>query len=210
MKKRNWVYNNLLLLLFTFIMPVFVFAQDIDYKGEIYGNVGYGRLFDDETNLGTGLVVGGGIGYRFNRRWAVTFDVSRIGHQRETESYIFEGYALLVGGGLQYHFRPESKAQPYIRLGLSFAHYDGATIGKPFLPPPGFPPVPGFVENGTQNFLGPDIGVGVKIFVTKKISIRPEYSFAIHGGFHAYDPPRDILEPGLWAPRFTVGIGYHW
>jgi Outer membrane protein beta-barrel domain len=210
MKKRNWVLINILLSLSTILLPEMASAQDPDYKREVYGHVGYGKLLDDETNLGNGLAVGGGFGYRITRRLGVTLEVSRNGHRRE-ESYIkIEGSALLIGGGLQYHFRAESNAQPYFRVGLSFAHYNGTFTYPPSPSFPGIPQRPGFEESGTQNFVGPEVGVGIKIFVNKKISIRPEARIAIHSGFHKYDPPRDILEPALWAPRFNIGIGYHW
>ncbi len=93
---------------------------------------------------------------------------------------------------------------------MNYANYNGTFTRKPFIPPPGFPPEPGSSRTGSQNFAGPDFGVGVRIFVTKKISICPEARFAAHHGMHDYDFTRDILEPGLWVASFTIGVGYHW
>jgi hypothetical protein len=111
---------------------------------------------------------------------------------------------------MNYHFLPESKAQPYLRLGLSYGHYDGRFVRKAVTPPPGFPATPESVRSGKQDFVGPDIGVGVKIFTSKQISIRPEFRFAALQGLHRYDPARDIIEQPLFAGWFSIGIGYHW
>ncbi len=208
--KQNWILSILMLFIIYLATSSSVSAQEYQYKGEVYGNVGISGMTDDETILGKGLAVGGGIGYRFHRRWGVTFDVSRNGHQRDTESFKFEGNAVVVGGSTQFFFRPETKVQPYLRFGVNYARYSGTFTRKPFNPPSGFPPVPGSSESGSQNFIGPDVGFGVRIFATKKISIRPEARFAAHGSLRDYDFRRDILEPGLWVASFTIGVGYPW
>jgi hypothetical protein len=121
-----------------------------------------------------------------------------------------DGYALLVGGSMNYHFLPGTKAQPYLRLGLSYGRYDGKFIGKAIIAPPGFPTTPETVRSGRQNFLGPDFGVGVKIFASRRISIRPEFRVAALKGVHSFDPARDILEQPLFAGWFSIGVGSHW
>lgn len=185
-------------------------AQDYQYKGEVYANAGINGMTDDETNLGKGWVVGGGVGYRFHRRWGVSFDVSRNAHHRDFGTNLLaDGHAVLVGGSAQFFFRPETSAQPYLRLGVNYARYRGTFTYKAFTPPVG-PPVAGSVETGSQDFFGPDFGFGVRFFATKKLSIRPEVRVAAPGGLHQYDFARDILEPGLFVGSFTVGVGYHW
>lgn len=206
MKMHKRMSYKLIPLIICLVTPGFALAQASDHNSEVFFNVGYGKLLDDETMLGNGMVVGFGYAYRLNRRWGLTLEGSRNNHLRDRsgEAFKFEGHAILAGGSLQYHFRPQTNVQPYLRFGLNFAHYKGTITRKTTVPPPG-------VEaSGTQNLVGPDIGVGMKIFASRKISIRPEYRFAIHSGFHDYDPARDIVEPGLWAPRFTIGIGFHW
>jgi len=208
--KHNWSLSSVLFSLLFIGLTNVVVAQDYQYKGEVYGNAGIGGMLDDETNLGQGLVVGGGFGYRFHRRWGVSFDVSRNAHHRDFgTSLITDGHAVLIGGSAQFFFRPDTSAQPYLRFGVNYARYQGSFTYKPFTPPFGAP-VPGSIETGSQNFFGPDVGFGVRFFVTKKISIRPEVRFAAHNGLRNYDFARDILEPGLWVGSFTVGVGYHW
>ena len=207
--KHHWSLKIVLLSLLFVGGTSVAAAQDYEYKGEVYGNAGVGGMLDDETNLGKGLVVGGGLGYRFHRRWGVSFDVSRNAHHRDLGALKADGHAVLVGGSVQFFFRPETNVQPYLRFGANYARYHGTFTFKPSTPPFGTP-VPGSSETGSQNFFGPDVGFGVRFFATKKISIRPEVRFAAHSGLRDYDFARDILEPGLWVGAFTVGVGYHW
>lgn len=208
--KNNWSLKIVLLSLLFIGLNGSAAAQDYEYKGEVYGNAGGSAMTDDETNLGKGLVVGGGLGYRFHRRWGLSFDISRNAHYRDFGTYLTaDGHAVLIGGSAQFFFRPETSVQPYLRIGVNYARYKGTFTRKPFTPPFGTP-VPGSSETGSQNFFGPDCGFGVRFFATKKISIRPEVRFAAHGGLRDYDFARDILEPGLWVGSFTIGVGYHW
>jgi hypothetical protein len=185
-------------------------AQSAEYKGEVFAKVGYGSLGDDEGSRGRGVVAGGGVGYRLTPHWGLEFEASRNSGRRETSSFEMDGYALLVGGGVNYRFLPDRKFQPYLRLGLNYGHYDGKFVSKAIIPPSGFPTIPESVRSGKQNFLGPDFGLGFKIFTSERISIRPEFRFAALQGVHNYDPARDILEQPLFAGWFSIGIGYHW
>jgi hypothetical protein len=203
MHKLDYCLRIVYLLLLAVTLAVPGFAQNPSYKGEVYGNIGYGLLSDDEGSRGRDVVFGGGIGYRFSRRWGLAIEASRNGHYRETASFAMDGYAALVGGALQYHLLAESKAQPYLRFGLSYARYEGRFILKP-------PTPPGSGINGTQSFIGPDFGAGVKIFATERISVRPEFRVAPLRGLRGYAPHRDVVEPPLFATWFSVGIGYHW
>jgi hypothetical protein len=210
MNKSDYCLSAFLLFLLAVTMPVPGLAQGEPYKGEVFGNVGYNLLGDDEGSRGDGVSFGGGIGYRFSRRWGLVFEASRNGHHRETSEFEMDGYAALVGGALQYHLLAESKAQPYLRFGLSYARYEGRFVWKPVTPPPGFPAQPGSISSTSQNFLGPDLGVGVKVFVTPSVSIRPEFRLAALSGLRDYNPFRDVIEPPLFSTGFSVGIGYHW
>lgn len=185
-------------------------AQGAEYKGEVFAKVGYGSLADDEGSRGRGVVAGGGIGCRLTPRWGLDFEVSRIDGRRETSSFEMDGYALLAGGAVNYHLIKEGKVQPYLRLGVTYGHYDGKFVRKAIIPPPGFPATPESVRSGKQSFLGPDFGFGFKIFMTERVSIRPEFRLAALQGLKRYDPARDILERPLFAGWLSIGIGYHW
>jgi hypothetical protein len=210
MNKSRYLLGAVFLLPLVITLYTPVCAQSGEYKGEVFAKAGYGSLGDDEGGRGRGLVAGGGLGYRLTPRWGAEFEVTRNAARRETSSFVMDGYALLVGGGVNYHFLPEAKAQPYLRLGLSYGHYDGKFISKAITAPPGFPGTPETVRSGKQNFIGPDFGVGVKIFASERISIRPEFRFAALKGAHSFDPARDILEQPLFAGWFSIGVGYHW
>ncbi|MCI0337472.1 MAG: porin family protein [Acidobacteria bacterium] len=210
MNKSDFCLRVVFLLLLIVMLAVAGFAQNESYKREVYGNIGYGMLGDDEGSHGRDLMFGGGFGYRLSRRWGLAIEASRNGNHRETAEFVMDGYAALVGGALQYHLLAERKTQPYLRFGLSYARYDGRFIPNPSTPPSGFSVQPGSGKSGAQNFIGPDFGIGAKIFVTKSVSIRPEFRVAPLRGLGGYEPFRHVLEPPLFASWFSVGIGYHW
>ena len=184
-----------------------------EYKGEVYGNFGYGAVWADDGSLGNGAVVGGGIGYRFSRRWGVAVDFSRHAHHRDFswDGIVnkWDGHSLILNGSLVCHFRPESRTQPYLRFGLSYAYQEQNEFYREtpsaFLRQLGDSEVREETFHATNNYLGLDLGAGVKIFVAERISIKPEFRYAalsVRGG-GGYP---DVLS----APWFNVGIGYHW
>lgn len=183
------------------------FAQGLPYKGDVHGNFGYGNVSDDDGSLGNGPVIGGGIGYRFSRRWGVSVDISRNAHNRDFSRegivHKWDGHSLILNGSLLVHFRPESRTQPYIRFGLSYAQQELTVLYKE-TPSFGPPEVQEETRSTTNNFLGLDLGAGVRIFVAERISVKPQFRLATlsvrGGGF----------PDTLWATWFCVGIGYHW
>ena len=183
-----------------------------EYKGEVYGNFGYGSVSDDDYSLGNGAVVGGGIGYRFSRRWGVAVDFSRNAHHRDfsRDGIVnkWDGHSLILNGSLLCHFRPESRTQPYLRFGLSYANQEHNELYRETLSvtldPLGGSETREETIHSTNNYLGLDLGAGVKIFVSERISIKPELRYvalSVRGG----DGHPDVL----WAPWFCIGIGYH-
>jgi hypothetical protein len=179
-------------------------AQGNRYKGEIYGKIGYGWTSEDEGSLGNGVIFGGGVGFMLSNRWELALDIHSQDNERDggPGRFFHEGRSVTVGGNFLYHFS-KSRAQPYLRLGLAYAHFDGV---KGFRADELYPETR--IE-GTQSFWGPDLGFGLKAFVTRHITIRPEVRLFI-GGSGEYEPLRDPIEPGLFLTSFAVGIGYHW
>src|SRR5215211_3225360 len=91
-----------------------VFAQDFTPKGEVFGNVGAGKAYDDEGGIGNGLDFGGGIGYRITPKFGVEGYVNSIRHKREFgNGVVFEGTGTFVSANAIYHFST-AKVQPYV------------------------------------------------------------------------------------------------
>lgn len=179
-------------------------AQGTDYRKEVFGNIGYGKIYDDETNLGGGVGVGGGFGYRFTRRLGVDFEVNSLNHNRDAGVWEFDGRALTAGAGFQVHFLPESPAQPFIRAGLVWARYEANFESRVAE----VPPIPNI--SYTQNVFGPEVGGGIRFFIGKRWSVRPEFRMTILDNSRDYVPGRSAIELPLCSPRFNLGIGYHW
>jgi hypothetical protein len=165
-------------------------------------------MTDDETNPGQGLVVGGGLGYRFHRRWGVSFDVSRNAHHRDFgTSLITDGHAVLIGGSAQFFFRPDTNAQPYLRFGVNYARYKAASRISPSLRPSARPCR--IIETGSQNFFGPDVGLACASLRRKRFRFARKCALPRIAVSQLRFCARHF-GAGLWVGSFTVGVGYHW
>ncbi len=204
-------HRGLLLLATVLISSTQAQSQNFFLKKELFGKFGYGNTAEDEGTLGSGAVFGGGVGFQISQRWqlAAEFHYQENTLFRGAGKFFSEGHSVAIGGSALYHFS-DSHVQPYLRFGLSFARFDGA---KGFAPQDeGYldqPADPGWRREGKQDFLGPEFGAGMKIFVTKNISLRPELRLYA-GGSGGYDPYKDPVEPGLFFSSAMMAVGYHW
>ena len=137
-------------------------------------------------------------------RWEVVVEVQSQQNSLDhgPGSFFHEGQLLTIGGNFQYHFS-KSRLQPYLRLGLNYARFDGA---RGFRADDNNPETR--VE-GKQGFWRPDLGFGCKIFVSEHVSIEPEARLYL-GGLPKYDPAWDPVNPNLVRTEFNIGLGYHW
>jgi opacity protein-like surface antigen len=179
----------------VFLMPVLSMAQDNGMKWEVFGTAGYGKAYDDEGNIGSGLDLGGGFGYRITPKLGIEGTVNWFKHSREfgpPNPVRFEGTAISGAANLVYHFS-ESKVQPFVTGGVGGLRHEDTSSGFGLF----FPPrsASGFAYN---------FGGGVKIFVSRHVSLRPEGRILVanlgSGG----------IEPPFSQFRFSMGIGYHW
>ncbi len=68
----------LLLLLLALPLP----AQS--RRPEVFGNIGYGVVYEDEGSLGHGAVYGGAVHVPFARRWAADVEIQHVRTRRQT------------------------------------------------------------------------------------------------------------------------------
>lgn len=184
-----------ILTAFLLLLPSTALSQDYRPKYEVFGTAGYGTTYDDEGGVGRGLDVGAGFGVRAIGKLGFEGSVNRIGHLREFASspVRFEGTGVFACANALYHFS-DSKAQPYVIGGIGLLHHEDRSSGLG-------PPRPPLSASGfAYNF-----GAGVKVFLNKHISLRPEFRVFVGdlGKAGGTEPPFSLL-------RGSVGIGYHW
>lgn len=136
---------------------------------------------------------GGGFGYRLSRRFGVEAEVNAFRTRREFSPTFppFQAHgAHVMGNGLLY-LNQSAAAQAYVLFGAGLLHavnevdFGGARV------------------NRSGNGLALGAGFGVKAFVTRSVSLRPEIrlSAASAGG---------AVDAHFTALRFSLGLGYHW
>jgi hypothetical protein len=93
------------------------------------GHAGYARVWDDEGLLGTGMALGGSVGYRVRPRVTIQATVERVPYHREVEYLTFDGRALfgLVEAVLQ-SSRPQLR--PFAGLGVGMMHDERVWIRR--------------------------------------------------------------------------------
>ena len=177
------------------LLPSAIFAQEYDSKGEAFINFGRGVTYDDEGSLGSGFNVGGGIGYHLTRKLKIEAEVNRIPFEREFSSGVrTEGTSVFVNANAVYHFS-DSRARPYVIGGVGLLHYKNRSDFSAETPP----------DRSTSNGFAYNFGGGIKGYLTKKLSIRPEvrlYSGNLNRLVRT-EPPLRILQ-------VSVGFGYNW
>lgn len=168
-------------------------GRDVDYKFEVFGILGWGRVGGDEGSRGSGPMFGGGVGVRPTAR--VGFEVEAgvlINTRGLPNSVRFEGNAVLISGNVLYHFA-ESMYQVYMIGGLGMLRTDQTVDFRDFF------------GGGRDSFRFVDTfavwsgGLGLKAFVAPKLVVRPEIRYYGGGSLGV-----------LGLPRVTVAFGYYW
>lgn len=162
-----------------------------EYRAEAYGAVGRSWVGDDEGSLGSSVSMAGTAGWRFTPGFGVELNLDWFQHRREFTSASIEGHGLMATGDLLYHFRGRSRVQPYVLFGAGLARYVRERS---------FGPGPERSGNGSIW----NAATGVKVFVSDRIAIRPEWRIGMGRGFGS------SFEPPLYYQRFSVGVGYRW
>jgi hypothetical protein len=101
------------------------FAQAQDSRGSIAGIVGAGKTWDDESDIGSGLAVGGRVDWRLFGGTRAEFAFDTLDHDR-SGVFASNGRSSLVSGSLLQRFGAGA-AQPYVLGGLTATHHSGTT-----------------------------------------------------------------------------------
>jgi len=179
---RTTIAAFLVLILFA----SFGFAQTPEYKTEVFGLVGLAGVHDDESYLGKGINFGGGVGFRPSRRFGLNFEGYYVDTSRNFPSgVLFESTATTLAADLHVYF-PTGKVEPYLLVGTGLTNFNQTNIFE----------LEKFLSEETGYTL--QFGGGTRIFVTPRVSIRPEFKWVVSKFSFFYQ----FLG--------TVSIGYHW
>jgi opacity protein-like surface antigen len=153
---------------------------------DVFGLIGVGATYDDEGSLGRGVSGAAGIGYRLTKRLGIEGEVNAFSSKRDFGQIVppFQHSGAHVMGNALLHFGP-SRAQFYLLGGVGLLHVKNKST------------------NQSDNGFNVGLGLGMKIFATSHIYIRPD--FRIFGGStnQAVESPFSML-------RLGVGVGYSW
>jgi len=172
-----------------------------NYKGEVQGQVGWGRLYHGDSLIGSGTEWGGSFGFKpFSgklRRLGFELQANRLDLAYERGSNINNGQTTALVGNVLYHFS-DSPIQPYVVGGLGVLHADytemikgGAVLGSN----------EDYVSKVDANEMLLNIGAGVKARLVRGLAIRPEvrfYNTTMGSGYN------------FGSIRLAVGLGYYW
>jgi hypothetical protein len=155
-------------------------------KTDVFGLIGLGKVYDDEGSLGSGLNLGGGVGYRLRKRLGVEAEVNGFRSERDFVSSLspFRHSGFQVMGNALSHFGPP-RAQFYILGGL------------------GVMGVRNRRRDVADTLFGIGFGAGMKIFASEHIYIRPDLRIFGRGGSNLIGDPITVL-------RIGIGAGYTW
>lgn len=144
-------------------------------RPEVLGSVSAGTLWDDESKIGLGVVIGAGAGYRW-KRVGVEGRVERFSHERTFLSGVhFEARGTRFLGQLSYYWS-DGRTQPFV--GGVFGAIKVKRRNESPLVQPG--PTGAPVLTGTQVSESEDTDRvwggtgGVRIRLSDRLALRPE------------------------------------
>jgi hypothetical protein len=152
------------------------------YKVEVSGNIAHGSVYNGDHLLGKGLDCGGGLAVRpfsgFLRRLSFDVQMARLHGDRPPQETLSSRLTAVTGS---WHFRPDSRVQPYAFGGLGRMHsrytrscdtcvYERAPGTGPLIPVPYY-----WEMKGAKN--GLVLGGGIRIGLRHHLSFRPEFTF---------------------------------
>jgi opacity protein-like surface antigen len=175
----------------------------------IFGGVAWASHWDDETFLGRGPLLAGGVSLRVVARLAVEAEIAWATHHRDAGYLIADGTPLLATGRLAYRFRgPAARTRPFISGGLTVVHTTGHFTTRSFVPGPDGRPVPGpdTRQDWSATQAGWEVGAGLEIAGSYRLMWRPEVRWTATTADPSFTP--GSLEPPLWTIRAGMTIGW--
>ncbi len=153
----------------VFVLPALASAQSL----EIFATTGVIQVWDDEGKIGTGVPIGGGIGFRSPHGWGIEFLAERQKATRDFASGVSFDSTVIAGRARLLKYFGGGRTQPFAGASLGVARIESSRSE-----PPG---IGGAVFRRTSTagtlggFAGARISAGDRLFV------RPEFELSKSG-----------------------------
>ena len=173
----------------------------------VSGGLGVGQLWDDETMLGRGLDVSGGVSTGLGDHVRVAAEVDWLKHTRTLTYLGVDGHATSALGRMSYVFgAPASPVRPYAGVGVGLMHSTG-TLKTPvvFIAANGQPTLSTTVKESTDWSLTQslwDAHAGLRIAAGRRLVLRPELRWRATFGSGASSG----IEPPLLGVQGVVSL----
>ena len=158
---------------------------------EVFAGAGVARVGGDEGSLGTGSCLVGGFGVRVAARVSLEVDVMRAQHERTIAGGPLEGTATGAFGNVVYQVTGE-RTQVFVLGGAGLL---SSRTTHTYSPSGG----PAITFRSQDNNFAWGGGAGVKIFLTQRVSLRPQFRLV-------FSEATGVM--GLMAA--SVALGYRW
>jgi opacity protein-like surface antigen len=159
---------RIFLLTVLILSPAVASAQSI----EIFATTGVVQVWDDEGNIGTGVPIGGGIGFRSPHGWGIEALVEAQKATRDFDSGVSFDSTITAGRARIIKYFGDGRTQPYAGGGLGVTRVKSTRTQ-----PPGFGDV--FRSSSTSGTLS-GFG-GVRIAAGNVLFVRPEFEISRAG-----------------------------
>jgi opacity protein-like surface antigen len=150
------------------LVPTLASAQTV----EVFGMTGGAQVWDDEGNIGFGVPLGGGVGFKSPQGWGIEALVETERPQRDFSSGVSFDSTLTAGRVRLMKYFGGGRTQPYAGGGFGLAR-----ITSTRTEPPGFGGT--FSSSDTSGILSGF--AGVRIPAGHRLFVRPEFEVSRFG-----------------------------
>lgn len=180
--------------------------SDAGKRLRVTAGVGMATVWDDETFLGRGLLLSGGIAKPVGSHAVVEGELSWSSHHRDSGYLAADGTLIIGMGRLSWLFRSaNSRVRPFASAGLGVVHSTGFLTSRSSLVGANGFPIAGPSIRTDWSLTDPavELGTGVTIAAGERISFRPAVRWT-----STTQSSRGALEPPLWLPRLELTVGW--
>jgi opacity protein-like surface antigen len=160
-------------------------ASESEAQPAVFGGVSVASLWDDETFLGNGPMVSGGIAQQIGARAQVEGELAWATHHRDSGYLAADGTPFIGTARFSYAFTSlESRVRPFASAGVALVHSTGQFTTRTILAGPRGLPVEGPPVRTDWSITKPafEAGAGLSIASGNRLAWRPEFRWTSTAG----------------------------